>query len=104
MFHKQYSEKDVGSRKETSSPASVTSGEVARPIKAVTNPFTPQLAHLCELMQELRNEQAHRRREETASSRAASSSTGSAGRSDIETIDASLQWAQFKEFILLFSV
>ena len=67
---------------ETSPCASVTSVEVARQIKAVTDPITQHLAHLCELMQELRNEQAHRLREKTASSRAAGSSAGSVGRSD----------------------
>ena len=67
---------------ETSSSVSVTSEEVVRQIKALTDPLTQQLAHLCELMQELRNEQAHRRHEETASSRAARASTSIAGRSD----------------------
>ena len=67
---------------EASPSVSVTSEEVAWQVKAVTDPLTQQLAHLCELMQELRNEQAHRRHEEIASSRAASSSSGSAGRSD----------------------
>ena len=57
----------------TSPSVSVMSEEVARQTKAVTDHLTQQLAHLCELMQELRNEQAHRRHEETAS-RAASSS------------------------------
>ena len=66
---------------ETSPSVSVTSDEVARQIKAVVDPLTQQLAHLCELMQEVRNEQAPRRHEETASSRAASKSTGSAGQS-----------------------
>ena len=62
---------------ETSRSVSVT-----RQIKAATDPLTQQLAHLFQLMQELRNEQAHRRHEETASSRSAISSSGSAGRSD----------------------
>ena len=69
---------------ETSSSASVRSEEVARQIKAVTDPLTQQLAHhLYELLQELGNQQAHRRHEEAASLRAASSYTGSASRSDI---------------------
>ena len=65
---------------ETSPSVSVTSEEVGRQIKAVTDPLTQQLAHLCVIMQKLRNEQAHIRYEETASSRAASTSTGSASR------------------------
>ena len=64
------------------SSVSVTSQEVGRQIKAVIGPLTQQLTHLCELMQELRNEQAHRCREETTCSRAASTFTGSAGRTD----------------------
>ena len=59
---------------ETSPKVSVTFEEVARQIKAVTDPPTQQLVHFCELMQELMNEQAHRRHEETASSRTASTS------------------------------
>ena len=35
---------------------SVTSGEVARQMRAVTDPVTQQLGHLCELMRELKNE------------------------------------------------
>ena len=66
---------------DTSTCVSVTSGEVARQIKAVIDPLTHQLAHFCQLMQELRNELAPRRHEETTSSRAASKSTGSAGQS-----------------------
>ena len=69
---------------ETSPSVSVTSEGVARQIKAVTDPLTQQLAHLCELRQKLRNEQAHRCHEEAASPRAASTSTGSAGRSDTD--------------------
>ena len=65
---------------------SVMSAEVARQIETVTDPPTQQLAHLCELMQELRNEQAQRRHEETASSRTASSSSGSSGRSDTQSL------------------
>ena len=67
---------------ETSSSVFVTSEEVARQIKAVTDPLSQQVAHLCELLRELRNEQVNRRHEETASSGAASSSSGSVGRSD----------------------
>ena len=71
---------------QTSSSVSVTSEEVARRIKAVTDPLIQQLTHLCELMRELRNEQPHRRHEETASSRTVSASTGNVGRSDIITL------------------
>ena len=67
---------------ETSPSVSVRSEEVVRQIKALTDPLTQQLAHFCELMQDFRIEQAHRRHEETASSRAATTSTGCAGRSD----------------------
>ena len=67
---------------ETSPSVSVTSEEVARQIKAVTNPLSQQLAYLCEIMRELRNEQVNRRHEETASSRAARSSSGIGGWSD----------------------
>ena len=65
-----------------SSSVSVMSEEVARHIRAVTDPLTPQSAHLCELMQELRNEQGNRRHEETAAFRAASSISGDDSRSD----------------------
>ena len=51
---------------EASASVSVTSGEVARQIKAVTDPLSQQLAHLCELMREIRNEQVNRRHKETA--------------------------------------
>ena len=67
---------------ETSTSEAVTSEDVSRQIKAVTGPLTQQLSHLCKLLKKLRDKQAHRRHEETASSRAASSNTGSAGRSD----------------------
>ena len=67
---------------ETSPSVSVTSEKFVCQIKAVTDSLTQQLAHLCELIQELRNEKTHRRHEETASSRAASSSTGSTCRCD----------------------
>ena len=43
----------------------------------VTNPFIQQLAHLCELMKELRDAKTLRRHKETASSRIASTSAGS---------------------------
>ena len=64
---------------ETSSSEAVTSEDVEFQIKAVTDPLTQQLAHLCELMKELRDAHAHRRHKDTASS---SSSTGSTSRSD----------------------
>ena len=65
---------------------SVTSEDVVRQIRAVTNPLTQELAHLWEVMKELRDERAHRRHEQTASSRAASTSTGSASWSDIHVL------------------
>ena len=74
---------------ETSPSVSVTSGEVARQMKAVTDRLTQQLALLCELMQELREEQLNRRHKETASSRTTSSTLGSAGRSDTTNITGS---------------
>ena len=61
----------------------VTSEEVAWQIKAVTDPLTQKLAHLCILMRELKNEQINRRHEETASFRAARSTSSSGSHSDI---------------------
>ena len=66
----------------TAPSVSITFEKVARQIKAVTDPVTQQLAQICELMQVIRNEQTHRRHEEIASSRTASTSTGSADRFD----------------------
>ena len=43
-----------------SSSVSVTSEDIAQQIKAVSDLLTQQLAHLCELMLELRNEQMSR--------------------------------------------
>ena len=57
---------------ENSSSVSVTSDEVARQIRAVTDPFTQQLAHLCQLMHDLRNELSSRRHKKVASFRSAS--------------------------------
>ena len=57
---------------ENSLSLSVTSEKVARQIRAVIDPLTLQLAPLCELLSELKNEQANRRHERTASFRAAS--------------------------------
>ena len=69
---------------ETTSPSeSITFEKVACQIKSLTDPLTQQLAHPSELMKEIRDEQAHRRHEQTASSTAASTSTGSTSRSDI---------------------
>ena len=59
-----------------------SSKDVERQIRAVTDPLTQQLAHLCELIKELRDAHTHRRHEETASSRTTSSSTGGTSRSD----------------------
>ena len=67
---------------ETSSSEAVTSEDVERQIRAVTDPLTQHLAHLCELSKELREAHTHRRHEETASSRVTSSFTGKTGRSD----------------------
>ena len=67
---------------EASPSVSVTSEEIAGEIQAVAVPLSQQLAHLCDLMRELRKEQVNRRHEETASFRAASSSKSSSGRSD----------------------
>ena len=67
---------------ETSSSEAVTSEDVERQGRAVAYPLTQQLAHLCELLKELRDAQTHRRHEETASSRSASTSAGSTDRSD----------------------
>ena len=52
---------------ETLSSVSVTSEEVARQIRAVNDPLTQQLAHLCELMRDFYNEQSSRHHEETSS-------------------------------------
>ena len=69
---------------ETSLTAFVTSEEVACQTKAVADPLAQHLAHLCDLMQELRNEQAHRRYDQTAYSRTSTASAGSAGGSDTD--------------------
>ena len=53
---------------ETSLGVFGTSEELARKMKKVTDPLPQQLAHLCDIMGELRNEQVNRRHEETASS------------------------------------
>ena len=49
----------------TSTKVSATSEEVALQVKAVMDPLTQQLAHLCELMKELGNERGHRRHEKS---------------------------------------
>ena len=66
---------------ETSPSVSVTSEDVARQIRAVTDALSEHLAHLCESMREFKNEQLDRRHEETGSSRTASSSSGRDSRS-----------------------
>ena len=71
-----------GHEVQKSSSASVTSEEAVRQIRALNYRLTQLLAHLCKLMRELRNEQANRRHGETASSRAASWTSGSGSRSD----------------------
>ena len=50
---------------ETSSSEAVTSEDVERQIRALTDLLTPQLTHLCESMKELRDAQTLRRHEET---------------------------------------
>ena len=72
--------------KENSSNVSVTSQEVSRQIKAVTDPLLEQLAGFWELMRDLENEQANRRQEETNSFRAASSLSGGGNRSATEPL------------------
>ena len=67
---------------ETPLSLSTTSEEVARQIKADTDPLSEQLTHPCELMRKLRNEQVNRLQEETASSKASRSPSSNAGRSD----------------------
>ena len=78
---------------ETSPSVSVTSEEVAQKIKAVTDLLSQQIAHLCEFMRELGNEQVNRRHKDTACSRADSSSWGSGSRSDNES---HVTWANFQ--------
>ena len=61
---------------ETSSSEAVMSEDVERQIRAVLDPLTQQLTHFCdELMKELRDAHTFRRHEQTASSRATTSST-----------------------------
>ena len=71
---------------ETSSSEAVTSEDVERQIRAVTDPLNQQFAHLCDLMKELRDAQMHRLHEEIASSRATSSFAGSTRWSDIQEV------------------
>ena len=67
---------------ETSPSEAVTSEDLERQIRTVTDRLTQQLAHLCQLMKDLRDTHTHRCHEKTASSRATSSSTGGTSRSD----------------------
>ena len=67
---------------ETSSSEAVTSEDVERQIKAVTDPLTQQLAHFGELMKKLWHAQTHRRHEETAFKRTAGTFAGTTSRSD----------------------
>ena len=67
---------------ETSSSEAVSSEDVEHQIRAVTELLTQKLVHLCELTKELRDALAHRRHEETASSRALNSSIGGTSWSD----------------------
>ena len=75
-------------------------------IKAVNDPLTQQIAHLCKLMQELRNEQALIRHEETASLKATSSTSGNAGHSETRMLYLKSDWTrkvtskQQKKYIL----
>ena len=76
----EYSPRGISDPKNRTSPSeSVTFQDVARQIEAVTDQLTQQLIHLCELMKELRNEQAQRRHEVAASPTAVSASTAQAG-------------------------
>ena len=70
---------------DNSSSVSVTSEEVARQMKEVTDPLAHHLAHFSELMRELENDQANRHHEDTASFRAASSLSDSGKRSDTKS-------------------
>ena len=45
---------------EKSSSEAITSENVERQVGSVTDPLTQQLAHLCELMKELRDARTHR--------------------------------------------
>ena len=65
-----------------STSVSVMSEEVAWQIKAVFDSLTQELTHFCKLLRELRDEQFTRCHEQTASFRAACSSSCSSSRSD----------------------
>ena len=67
---------------ENSSSASVISEEVAQQIRAVVDPVLQQLHHICKSMCEMKNKQAKRPHEETASFRGATSLSGSGSRSE----------------------
>ena len=91
---------------ENSSSVSVTSEEVAWQIKAVIDPLTQHLVHLCELMRELKNEQSSRRQQEMAWSRAAYSSASSGNWSYSHTEVLWIKWPQkivFLKFKLFWS-
>ena len=62
---------------ETSLSLFVLFEEVARQIRAVADPLLQQLAHVCELMREVKNEQVNWRHEETTSSRTPGLPSGS---------------------------
>ena len=69
----------ISNHKAQNSPSvCVTSHEVVRLTRAATNPLTQQLGHFCELMRELKNEQANRRHEDITSFRAAGSTSAAA--------------------------
>ena len=70
---------------ETSPSEAVTSEDVERQIRVVTDPLIQQSAHLFELMKELRDAHTQRRHEETTFSRATSSSIGGTGRPHMVT-------------------
>ena len=52
---------------QNSKSASVMSEEVACQMKAITDPLTQQLAHLYQVLHELKNEQASRRHQDASS-------------------------------------
>ena len=62
------------------------SDDDSRQIRSVTDPLTQLVAHLWELMRELKNEQVNGRHEETDSFKAASSTSGIGNRSDISSV------------------
>ena len=69
-----------GNKFEKPSSNCVTVDKVARQIEAVTGLLAQQLESICQLMQELKNEQSGRDHEETTSFRATIPLSGSGGQ------------------------